>query len=280
MAATSIAPARPRRGSASPIVGLRAHLWGHRGAPRDLSRSRPTAMRVRARRRRTRSPPPVPIFSTAMARSSPPTQDALAVRRAAADHRSSTRRVELLTAVMPDLDAAELRDRLGVQAGLRVAQARDHAASSSGSSSARYPRHRFSDREQARLSRTARSLARDRPCQYRQSGHRRHREMARRAWARRPASCGLRHRPRSRQPIQLAVDLRVQHACATNSWRRATNSKPRRRRPRARRAHRRNRRRWSRSPTTILTIRARRSIPPASTASPTASMKWDRRSRR
>ena len=35
--------------------------------------------------------------------------------------------VELLTAVLPDLDATEVRERLALQAPLRLAQARDHA---------------------------------------------------------------------------------------------------------------------------------------------------------
>ena len=35
--------------------------------------------------------------------------------------------VELLTAVLPDLDASEVRERLVVEEGLRLAQARDHA---------------------------------------------------------------------------------------------------------------------------------------------------------
>ena len=36
--------------------------------------------------------------------------------------------MELLTAVLPDLDASELRERLGIQEGLRLGQARGHAA--------------------------------------------------------------------------------------------------------------------------------------------------------
>jgi cell division protein FtsI (penicillin-binding protein 3) len=49
---------------------------------------------------------------------------------------------ELLTAVMPDIDAAELRERLG-QASLRLAQARDHSQAARADLPAWPARHRL-----------------------------------------------------------------------------------------------------------------------------------------
>ena len=102
---------------------------------------------------------------------------------------------ELLTAVMPDLDTKETRERLSSKKRLRLAQARDHAAAAARDPPARHSRHRLPHREQARLSERAGGQPRDRPRQYRQPGHRRHREMAGRAGARRAAHGGARHRP-------------------------------------------------------------------------------------
>ena len=121
--------------------------------------------------------------------------------------------VELLTAVLPDLDA----DRSCASGSarskrLRLAQARDHAEAAAGDLPARPSRHRLPRREQARLSEQRRSLARDRPRQYRQPGHRRHREMARRARACRRCIWPGFATDRLQKPVELAVDLRVQHA--------------------------------------------------------------------
>ena len=102
--------------------------------------------------------------------------------------------VELLTAVLTDHTAAELRERLGLEAPVRLASSRNHAEAAGRDSSARHSRHRFPRREQAGLSEFGRSLAPDRPCQHRQPGHRRHREMARWARAGRPPSRRLRRR--------------------------------------------------------------------------------------
>ena len=61
--------------------------------------------------------------------------------------------VELLTAVLPDLDARELREKLGARReGLRLGQARDHAAPAGRGAPARHPRRRLPAREQAHLS--------------------------------------------------------------------------------------------------------------------------------
>ena len=105
--------------------------------------------------------------------------------------------LELLTAVMPDLDTAEMRDRLGSRRGFAWLQARDHAAPAAGGASPRHSRHRLPDREQARLSQRQRGLAPHRPRQRRQSGHRRHGEMGRQPRPRRSPPRRIRHRPRA-----------------------------------------------------------------------------------
>ncbi len=102
--------------------------------------------------------------------------------------------IELLTATLPDLDVGEVRDRLLVAQGLRLAEARDHAEAAAGHPPARHSRHRLPAREQARLSDRQRGRPPDRPRQHRQPGHRRHGEVARQQRARRPASRRLRHR--------------------------------------------------------------------------------------
>ena len=102
--------------------------------------------------------------------------------------------VELLTAVMPDLDAKEVRERLGNRKrGFAWLRARDHAEAAAGHLQARHSGHRLPQREQARLSEWRRGRAPDRPRQCRQPGHRRHREVARRQRAsRRCTRQGLR----------------------------------------------------------------------------------------
>ena len=118
---------------------------------------------------------------------------------------------ELLAGVMPDLDSREVRDRLGSQPRLRLAQARDHAGAAAGNASPRHSRRRLPDREQARLSQRQRGLAHHRLRQYRQPGHCRDRE-----WLDSHGLADL-HRAgfasdREQEPVRLAVDLRVQHA--------------------------------------------------------------------
>ena len=148
--------------------------------------------------------------------------------------------IELLTATLPDLDTGEVRERLSATQGLRLAEARDHAEAAARNPPARHSRHRLPAREQARLSDRRRGRAPDRPRQYRQPGHRRHGEMARQQRPCRSASRRLRHRSPA-APVELSIDLRVQHACATNCSRPRKNSTPRRRRPRLQRQDRRNR---------------------------------------
>ena len=60
--------------------------------------------------------------------------------------------VELLTAVLPDLDADGSARPARLAARLRLAQARDHAEAAAGDLPARPSRHRLPHREQARLS--------------------------------------------------------------------------------------------------------------------------------
>ena len=60
--------------------------------------------------------------------------------------------IELLTATLPDLDTAEVRERLSSTKGLCLAEARNHAEAAAGHSSPRHSRHRLPAREQARLS--------------------------------------------------------------------------------------------------------------------------------
>ena len=63
--------------------------------------------------------------------------------------------IELLTAVLPDLDATELRDRLSTAPRLRLAQARDHAAAAAGNPPARPARRRLPGRRTSASIRTA-----------------------------------------------------------------------------------------------------------------------------
>ncbi len=112
---------------------------------------------------------------------------ALAVRRAAAGSSTSTRRPSCSPRVLPDLDAAELRERLGSKRGFVWLKRDITPKQQRGDLSARPARHRLPAGEQARLSERRRGLAPDRARQHRQPGHRRHREMARRQRARRPA---------------------------------------------------------------------------------------------
>ena len=87
--------------------------------------------------------------------------------------------VELLTAVLPDLDARELRDKLGDQEGLRLGQARDHPEAAGRGPPPRHPGRRLRAGEQARLPERRRGRAHPRLRQHRQCRHRRHREVHR-----------------------------------------------------------------------------------------------------
>ena len=193
-AATSIAPPRRGRGSASPCWSSPSVYAHHRRAAGDV---RGGARQPQARRA---------LAQDAVATARPDILDRngeiLATDVRAPSLFAEPRRiidvdeaVELLTAVLPDLDAMELRERLASKRAFRLAQARHHAGAAGRDLPARPARHRLPDREQARLSERQRGLARDRPRQYRQPGHRRHREVARRQRPRRPAHGGARHRP-------------------------------------------------------------------------------------
>ena len=204
---------------------------------------------------------------------------AVAVRRAAPHHR---RRRGGRTADRRDARPRRHRGARAalLEAPLRLAQARDHAEAARGDPSARPARHRLPAGEQARLSERRRGLARHRARQYRQPGHRRHREMARRAagspictW---PGSPPTGCRSRSSSPSICACSTR----CATSWSRRATSTRPRPRPASSPTCAPARSSRWCRCPTTIPTIRARRSIRPASTGSPPACTRWARPSRR
>ncbi len=118
--------------------------------------------------------------------------------------------VELLTGALPDLDTGEARERLSSKKGF-VWLKGEITPQQQRHSQFRPAGYRLPAREPAHLSERGRSLSSDRPRQYRQPGHRRHREMARRQRAGRSASRRFRLRPPA-DPVQLAVDIRVQHA--------------------------------------------------------------------
>ena len=231
-------PARPRpsRGGSALIRRLlygaqrRPHRQGARARrPRDrrlrgdLRRDRAAAGDVRGRRRqptaraaprrRTRSRPRGPTSSTATAQilaTDVKTPSLFAEPRRIIDVDEA---VELLTAVLPDLDPTEVRERLSSKQRLRLAEARDHAEAAAGNPPARHSRHRLPAREQARLSeRRRRSSHLIGHRQHRQPGHRRHREVARRPTASPICICAGFATDRQQKPVELAVDLRVQHA--------------------------------------------------------------------
>jgi hypothetical protein len=60
--------------------------------------------------------------------------------------------VELLTAVLPDLDASEVRERLSSKTRVCLAQARNYAQPATGDPPSRYSQRGLSDRKQACLS--------------------------------------------------------------------------------------------------------------------------------
>jgi cell division protein FtsI (penicillin-binding protein 3) len=102
---------------------------------------------------------------------------------------------ELLTAVLPDLDPTEARDRIGSRKGFvwlkrEITPKQRQEIHKLGLPGVGLPRG-----EQARLSQQRRSVPPDRPRQHRQPGHRRHREMAGRHGLQALHLAGLRHRP-------------------------------------------------------------------------------------
>ncbi len=137
--------------------------------------------------------------------------------------------VELLTAVVPDLDARELRERLPRKQRLRLAQARDHAETARGDPSPGPARDRLSDGEQARLSerrsgfarRSATSMSTTRASPASRNGSTAAVSPTCISQASPPNGC------RSRSSSRSICGCSTR--CATNSFRRAKSSRPRRR---------------------------------------------------
>ena len=166
-----------------------------------------------------------------------------------------------------------------VEEGLRLAQARDHAAAAARDPPARHSRRRLPYREQARLSerpgslrtRSATSISTTRASPASRNGWT-GRGSPRCTWrGSPPTGCSGRCSSRS----ICACSSR----CATNWSKRARSSRPRPRPASSSTSTPARSSRWCRSPTTIPTIRARPTIRPASTGSPPASTRWARPSR-
>ena len=102
---------------------------------------------------------------------------------------------ELLTAVLPDLDPTEVRDRIGSRKGFVWLRREITPKQRQEIYKLGLPGRGLPRREQARLSEQRRSVPPDRSRQHRQPGHRRHREMARRSWLAGAASRRPCHRP-------------------------------------------------------------------------------------
>ena len=188
--------------------------------------------------------------------------------------------VELLTADLPDLDATELRERLSSRRGF-VWLKRDITPEQQREIYHPGPaRHRLPQREQARSIRTA---PRSRICSatsistIRASPASRNgsttRASPRCTWRGSPPT-GCRRRCSS--PSICACSMR----CATSWSKRATNSRPSPPPASCSTSAPARSSPWCRSRITTRTIRTRRSIRPASTASPPASTRWARPSRR
>ncbi len=148
--------------------------------------------------------------------------------------------VELLTATVPDLQCRRNARAALLEERLRLAEARNHQGAAAADSPARASRHRLSRREQARLSEYQHGVACDRACEYRQSGHRRHREMARQERACRSAFARLCHRPPAEAGAALGRSARAACAAHRTRGRAAEIQGQGRGRADHRRAHRRN----------------------------------------
>ena len=166
-------------------------------------------------------------------------------------------------------------------AGVRLDQARDHAAPAGRGASPRHSGRRLHAREQARLPERRRGGACSRLRQHRQRRHRGHREVYRRARAAGPdrrGVCDRRGEPSTHPALaRSAGSARV--ARRTRERRRQVQGQGRRRR-RHGRQHRRGDRRSSRCPTSTPTIRSTRSKRTGSTGSTSACSRWARPSRR
>ena len=103
--------------------------------------------------------------------------------------------VELLTAVLPDLDARELREKLGQKRGFVWIKREITPRAAAGSLSPRPARHRLHAREQARLPERAVVVARLGSTNLDNQGIAGHREIHRRAGPGGPQHGRLRHRP-------------------------------------------------------------------------------------
>ena len=186
---------------------------------------------------------------------------------------------ELLTAVLPDLDANEVRERLSSKRGFVWLKREITPKQQQEIHRLGIPGVGFLTENKRVYPERPGGLARDRPRQHRQPGHRRHREMAGRAGARRAAHGGACHRPaaeagqaraRSARAVRVARRARGRareiqgQGCRPAS---SSTSTPAKSSP------------WCRCPTTTRTIRARPTTRPASTASPPASTRWARPSR-
>ena len=120
--------------------------------------------------------------------------------------------VELLTAVLPDLDAKELRERLSSKRGFVWLKREITPQQQQEIHHLGIPGIGFLTENKRVYPNGADRLARDRPRQHRQPGHRRHREVARRAGAWR--RCTWRGSPPTvcRSRSRSSLDLRVQFA--------------------------------------------------------------------
>ena len=148
---------------------------------------------------------------------------------------------ELLTAVLPDLDATEVRDRIGSRKGFVWLKREITPKQRAGNLQARPAGRRLPRREQARLSEQRRGVAPDRPRQHRQPGHRRHREMARRPRLAGAASRGACHRPAAEADRARRRSARAARAARRADLRRREIQGEGRRRPRRRCRDRRDR---------------------------------------
>ena len=231
------------------------------------------------RRRRTRSPPRGPTSSTATAQilaTDVKTPSLFAEPRKLIDVDEAE---ELLTAVLPDLDANEVRERLSSKRGFvwlkreitPKQQQEIHRLGIPGvgfltENKRVYPNGPVVSHEIGHVNIDNQGIA------------------GIEKWLDGQGLAALHMAglatDRLQQPVQLALDLRVQFALrdelvaarekfkakASSGIDRSTST-PARSSP------------WCRSPTTIRTIRARRTIRPASTGSPPASTRWARPSR-
>ena len=119
---------------------------------------------------------------------------------------------ELLTAVLPDLDAKETRDRLSSKRGFVWLKREITPKQQAEIHRLGIPGVGFLTENKRVYPNGPVVSPRDRPRQHRQPGHRRHREMAGRAGARRAAHGGARHRPAAEAGAACARSARAVRA--------------------------------------------------------------------